>query len=360
VVAGRPLRRTLAAGALAGLAAGLAAGCAGVGPAALARGRPAYNTVINATEDQQVLSMIVRRRYGETFGMLAVASVTASLRTGAAFGGNVGIGPNSAYDGNLVPFSAELMIEDNPTIAYVPMRGEQFLQRMLAPVSAEQALLLERMSSAEVEVLRMLVRRVNGIVNPAFASQPVGPPPGFERFLALYGRLRERGRLDVVRSGEEYQLLLHDFADEEARDVDELLATLGIRTRRTGREAIALPLRFLVGAPRADAVDLETPSALEVIEAAGAGVAVPEAHLAEGLARAPAAGGFGLLAIHSSRERPRQASVAVRHRGWWFFVDAGDLRSKEAFLVLRTLIGLRLDQASAGPAVPVLTIPVAR
>lgn len=360
MVAGRALRRALA-GLLAGGAAGLAAGCAFVGPRALDRGRPTYNAVINATEDQQILSMIVRRRYDETFGMLAVASVTANIRVGATIGGNVGIGPNSAYDGNLVPFSAEALYEENPTISYVPMRGEQFLERMLAPVTAEQLLLLSRMSTEDVEVLRLLVRRANGLANPLYAPQPArDAEAAFERFVTLYARLRDAGRLDVVRSGEHYELLLHGFGGEDAAAVDELLGTLGLETSR-GREPISLPLRFFVGAPTTDAVELETPSVLEVIEAAGAGVVVPDDHLQDGIVRAPVLPvDAALLAIHSSRDRPALASVAVKHAGWWFYVDARDARSKQTFMVLRTLLGLRLDDGSAGSATPVFTIPVTR
>jgi hypothetical protein len=40
--------------------------------------------------------------------------------------------------------------------------------------------------------------------------------------------------------------------------------------------------------------------------------------------------------------------------------DASDAASKQAFLMLRTSIGLRLDEAKAGQVVPVLTVPVGR
>jgi hypothetical protein len=334
-------------------------GCAGVGPVALNNGRSAYNAVINATEDQQILSMIVRQRYDETFGMIAVSSVTASLRIGASVGGNVGIGASSGYEGNLVPFSAGATYEENPTISYVPMRGEQFIERMLAPVSAEQALLLSRMSTEEVEVLRMLVRRANGIVNPLFSSQSAGGE--FDRFVMLYARLRERGRLDVVRAADQqYQLLLHDFTEDEMHDVREFLQVLGVQVHLDNRGPIALPLRFFVGEPREDAIDLETPSAMEIIEAAGSGIEVPDAHLADGLARATAEIVTPFIAIHPSRDRPSHASIAVMHKGWWFFVDERDARSKQAFIILRTLIGLRLDEGTTGQVAPVLTVPVAR
>ncbi|WP_157273624.1 hypothetical protein [Thiobacillus denitrificans] len=338
-------------------------GCAAVGPAALNNGRSAYNTVINATEDEQILSIIVRRRYDETFGILAVSSVTASLRIGASAGTDVRIGPSGDYQGNLVPFSAGVTYEENPTISYVPMRGEQFIERMLSPVSAEQALLLSRMSTEEVEVLRMLVRRANGIVNPLFSSQPVvDGGNAFNRFVDLYGWLRERGRLDIVRSGDrQYQMLLHNFTQAEANKIGALLQVLGIQERSKNRDHIALPLRFFVGEPRTDVVDLETPSALEIIEAAGSGVEVPDAHLSEGLARSSVKAGMpALIAIHSSRDRPSRASVATMHKGWWLYVDARDARSKQAFMILQALIGLRLDEGNSGRGSPVLTIPVAR
>ena len=54
-------------------------GCSVIGPQSIANGRAAYNEVINQTEDQQMLTAIVRNRYGETISMLAVTNVTANL-----------------------------------------------------------------------------------------------------------------------------------------------------------------------------------------------------------------------------------------------------------------------------------------
>ena len=333
-------------------------GCATIGPAELANGRSTYNAVINETEDQQILSMIVRQRYDETFGMLAVSSVTASLRVGASLGANVGIGPQSGYEGNLVPLSAGATYEENPVISYVPMRGEEFVQRMLSPMSAEQTLLLTRMSTDEVEVLRFLIRRANGLANPLYSpGQAAGEGEAFDRFTELYARLRDAGELDIVQSSEgEFQVLIHDFA-EDSPEVAELLETIGVEGRREAG-AITIPLRFFVGTARGDGLDLETPSALEIIEAAGVGVEVPEQHRLEGLARSLERTSSEFMSIHSSRTRPPDSSIAVTHRGWWFFIDPRDVRSKQAFMVLRTLIGLRLNDAASEQDRPVLTVPV--
>jgi hypothetical protein len=105
----------------------------------------------------------------------------------------------------------------------------------------------------------------------------------------------------------------------------------------------------------------ETPSALEVIEAAALGVDVPAEHVTSRIARS-STGDYphALIAVHSSKQRPDFASVAVRHKGWWFFVDGRGPRSKHGFMILRTLIGLRLDATGPAQSAPVLTVPVTR
>ena len=338
------------------LVLGMLTGC--TGPAVLSNGRGTYNAVINRTEDEQILSMIVRQRYDETYGLLAVSSVTASIRVGARLGANVGIGSRSGYEGNLVPLSAGATYEEDPTISYVPLRGEQFVERMLAPISAEQTLLLGRMSSDETEAMRMLVRRANGLANPLYA--PTQSRPEFDRFIELYASLRDQGVLDVVRTDAgKYEALCHDYSSEQGVKVAELLDVLGIQHVAEQQADVRVPLRFFVGSARGGGIDLETPSALEVIEAAGLGVELPGVHLAEGIVRTSAADAMHrFLAVHSSSKRPDDAAVAVLHRGWWFFIDARDARSKQSFMILRTLIGLRLDDANRRQEAPVLVVPV--
>lgn len=222
---------------------------------------------------------------------------------------------------------------------------------------------MSRASTDEIEVLRLVVRRANGLGNPLYSHER--PASGFERFIDLYVSLRERGVLDIVRSQQgEYEMLLHGFAGDDEQGVRELLTTLGIRIDLDSqRDQVLLPMTFLVGAPRTDGVDLETPSVLEVIRAASTGVEVPEEHVTAGIARPPAPQGAedaSIVTIRSSRGRPENAAVAVEHRGWWFSIDATDTQSKQSFMIIRTLIGMRLDQTVPSQQAPVLTVPVAR
>jgi hypothetical protein len=98
--------------------------------------------VINIAEDEQILIAMVRQRYDETFGMMSVASVTASLRFAAQAGTNIGVGNSDNYAGNLVPLSVGVAYEENPTISYVPLSGEEFMRRLISPVPVGQWLLL--------------------------------------------------------------------------------------------------------------------------------------------------------------------------------------------------------------------------
>jgi hypothetical protein len=340
------------------IALGITTGCNTLGRVALRNGRGAYNDVINRTEDEQILAMIVCQRYDETYGLLSVSSVTASLKVGASLGANVGIGSDSSYAGNLVPFSAGATYEENPTISYVPMRGEEFVERMLAPITADQTVLLASMSTGEINAMKLLVRRANGVTNPAYASTPV--KSDFDRFVDAFARFRQQGVLDPVRSDDgSFRLLFHDYSPQQAADIGEMLRELGIhRTPAPGAE-LSLPLRFFVGSARGDGLDLETPSALEVIDVAGQGIDVPAEDVSDGFARtASLEPSDRFLAIHSSSHRPWNAAVAVEHRGYWFYIDSRDARSKQSFKILRTLIGMRLDKGPGEEPAPVLTIGV--
>ncbi len=103
-------------------------GCTLVGPASIKSGRMVYSETITATDQEQMLRAIVRDRYEESIALLSVASVTANVSTTRSIGINAGFGEDSAYAGNLVPFSAGVVYEENPTISYLPVDTPAYLQ----------------------------------------------------------------------------------------------------------------------------------------------------------------------------------------------------------------------------------------
>lgn len=354
----KPITRALCLAAGASVVASLY-GCNAVGPAALGSGRGAYNDIVNQTEDEQILAAIVRLRYDQTFGLLAVTSITANISVSSSVDAEAEIASGGSFEGGTL--GAGVLYEENPTISYVPVRGEIFVERMLAPLSADQTLLLSRMSTQDFEPLQLLVRRVNGLANPLFA--PADPGGGFDRFIELFRHLREQGVLDLVGSPNGgHEVFIHDLKPQQVGDVAELLATLGINEPVNPGSDQRIALHFFVGAATSDAIEIETPTALEVLRAASKGVAVPAAHVTDGIVRGGTGPVYdsGPLMVHAARERPVQASIATRHRDYWYFIDEGDVASKQTFLLLRTLVGLRLDSGEKGQLAPVLTVPVGR
>jgi hypothetical protein len=332
--------------------------CQAVGAEALATGRAAYNEVITRSGDEQLLALIVRDRYDETFGLLQVASVTAQVEVGAGADVNVPVGPLDNFAENLVPFAAGASYTESPTISYVPLSGEALMTRLVAPLSLTQALVLQRFDHEAGGVLRLAVRRANGLANALRPGQ--APSPAFRRVAELLEALGVAGTGDIVSQGDGYGLLLR--ADPASRpQVRELLELLGLRAFQAREGDLLIPVRAGIGAPPdGDALVLESRSILEILRFTGHGIEVPEEHLAAGLAEPPAgpATDGPAVRVRSSRERPRDASVAVRHRDWWFSIDASDTPSKRGFVRLRALVSMGLESAEHMPPAPMLTLPV--
>ena len=119
---------------------------------------------------------------------------------------------------------------------------------------------------------------------------------------------------------------------------------------------IRLPLRLAAG-NSTSAVHVQTRSALGVLRAFGAGIQIPAAHFEAGLVE-PRTAAMQFITIRSSKFRPENATVRIRFRDRWFYIDATDTKSKRAFLFLRTMIGMRLADPAAAQRAPILTVPL--
>jgi hypothetical protein len=336
---------------------------ASLGPGAIVRGRGLYNEVITATNNEQILELIVRARYGEPAGLLSVASVTASLRAAASTGAQFGIGPSSNYSGNLVPLSLGFAYEENPTIAYTTVQGERYATAILSPVGLDMLVLLAGSEWTPPRLTFVLVRQVNGLQNSM-----CGPPDArtaFDQSIALLEELERAGQASWASSARETDgaaLVIHDYAGK--RDVvQDLLRRWGLSPALAeGDRDIVLPLKLAVGHTTKSELNVVTRSAYDLVNLAASAVDVPPEHAVQGLTddALDCVSSFrGLLRIHSSPDAPSTAVLAsVRHRGYWFYISADDAESKRAFLLLQVLIGMRLVEGTP-QSMPTLTIPVA-
>ncbi len=347
--------------------AAFAGGCSRLGPNSIRGGRMAYNDAIVATGNEQVLAMIVRMRYEEPAGLLAVASVTAGVRIQGSVAGQFGVGASSNYAGNLVPLTAGMTYEESPTITYTPVQGETYLRQLLTPVPLDLTILLMNATGDSTMCATLLVRRINGVRNDDNApGAAAGESSQFARIVELLASLHRRGWLMWAQEAGEkpsIAMLLQGEGDEYVQQVRELHDALHLSAPQHVDQPITIPVYLGVGPRPAGAIEIVTRSAYDLFQVASAGVDVPVEHVESGLARAMANAGLASRYVHIVRteSRPADALVAIRHHGWWYSIDSRDQETKAAFRMLEALMSARIaDSASAKSAMPILTIPAAR
>jgi hypothetical protein len=329
-------------------------------------GRGDYTEAINKTEDEQLLLSIVKGRYGESYTLLAVSGVAANVRFRTNAGADIGVGPTSNYDGNLVPFSGGLAYEENPTITYTPVQGEQYLRQLLSPIPLNLLVLIIRSSTNSAATLTLFTNRINDMQNPDFLDGPNAKTDRrFERFVELVQELDQAGVIQLVEDPREnvpFDILITNYSPSYTGKVQEYLNLLGLPMPTEESKDIVLPVYFAVKGRDLDGVAISTRSTFDLMEILRAAIQVPEEHAKAGLAvHYPKTGLAGKnLRILASKDKPERAAVAVRHRGYWFYIHETDMRTKLYYVMIRTLWSVSIASASEQKAAPVLTIPVSR
>jgi hypothetical protein len=250
-------------------------------------------------------------------------------------------------------------------IAYTPIQGERYAKNILSPLGLDMMVLLLGIEHAPHQLLSILLKEVNGLQNPMY-----GPPQAraaFQDSVALLARLEDAGQATWGSTSAEdgtFVLAIHDYAPGNRGVVRDLLRKWGLpASLAQGDRDIVLPLNLAVGRVTRPELNVLTRSVYDLIEIAASAVEVPPELVAMGLAD-PGLDGLsplhGVLRIQSSPSYPSTgALVAVRHRGYWFYIPADDGPSKLAFRLLQTLIGMRLVEGTP-QTIPTLTIPVGR
>ena len=214
--------------------------------------------------------------------------------------------------------------------------------------------------------LLTLVERMNGLRLGVGAT--VEERSAFHRVATLLAQFRELGMaLWVQESGAtgRYELILSNYSPGRIAEVEEFLRLLDLRGNPAQESTIRIQVALGVRDGNFEGLAVQTRSVAEILHSVAASIEVPGEHVKEGLVQMrsvppEASGNLGpILRIHSSRSTPRQANIAVQHRGWWYYVDDTDLASKRAFLQIQMLFMTRLSEATRGAqAAPLLTIPV--
>lgn len=353
-------------------------GCAtGLGPKALRSERPDYNQQIVRSSDEQMLLNLVRIRYNDTPLFLELGSVVTSYGYDAALnaGGQVNInnGPATGQANMGTGFS----YSEHPTITYTPLAGDQFAERLLSPIPLDSIMLFSQSGWSVERLLLVTVLRINEMVNVPSATGPTPTrKPDYEQFLdfarrfqalqdgGLIGLNWERQGHETNAPGRNPHLWIRMPADTNsplAADVLQIFRDLNLPPGRNDFRLSAFPFKR-----PPDEVGIRCRSLMGVLYFLSTAVEPPPPHVRDGLVtvtRDRQAQPFDwkkftgeIMTVHSQKEHPANAAVAVKHRGWWFYIAENDQNSKITFNLLNTLFQL---QATTGTGKsPLLTLPV--
>jgi hypothetical protein len=344
----------------------LLAGCAVVGPPSIRNGRSVYNDAINDTNNQQLLMAIIRGRYSENASLLAVNSITANFSVATSAGIQFGFGNESNYAGNLVPFSASAVYEENPTVSYAPVEGQKYLRQLTSPVPLSLLVPLSESAVYPGALFTVLVARVNDLANPLFVPSSSGPDPGFTRFVQLVTQLGQAEVLNWVdetprRGG--YTVVIHHFSPRYDAESRELLRLLGLPGPPAAANEVVIPVSQGPGDGAGERIVITTRSVYDLMEIFSAAVDIPPDDIASGAAiNYPPTGILGArLHILRSRTEPENAYVTVKYHGWWYYIDKTDQPTKQFFQLLTVLWSATIaETTNRAQKAPILMLPASR
>ena len=169
-----------------------------MGPRTIPRARFNYNETIARSLNEQLLLNLVRLRYRDTPLFVDVGTVIAQY----SFSGKASASPLINVDGTEKTeygFGVSGSYSERPTITYEPLKGEQFTQRLLSPISPVNLILLSQSGWSIERLLLCCVQQINDLRN---APSTTGPTPSYvpenQEFQDLARLLRELQIADVL------------------------------------------------------------------------------------------------------------------------------------------------------------------
>ncbi len=337
-------------------------GCVSIGPNTIEPDIVDYGIAISRAAQREMLLNIIRLRYGEPPSFLQVTSVINQYN----IEGRLEVTGEWPRGGEVEPtVKGTGSYYDRPTITYVPLYGEEFLNTVITPVFPSGILLLSQAGMPADVVLSCGVDSINNLrnrPNVALSRTDDRADPGFVRLLELFAEMQGHG-FSPVR-----------FEKTKDTPVAVLTIPLGVEGEfseqfREARELLGLDpeitdFTLVYGsAKRAkEEIAIRTRSVLGMLTFVSRTVSIPEEpepstiHASrEGHEPQPVTAPYMTpMKVRHSRRAPADSAVAVKYRGYWFYVEENDSRSKAALTFL--LYATSLAKGGAKGIAPVITV----
>ena len=330
------------------------------GPILVSGSRTDYNVVLRQADDQQMLLNLVRLRYRDQAMFLEVSALNTQFSISNELNANTVLGQGDSYLG----VGGSIVAQETPTVSYTPLKGADFVQRILTPISLDTLVLLDSAGWSSDRLFRLLVDEMNDVGNAQGANGPTAAQaPPYEEFKHLASLLRQMGLAGLYTEAvyNDQAVLVFEPQALEHPQYHEFTGALGLNPKK-----LLFPLVVAAGRSANNSINLRFRSLAGVMYFLSQSVQVPEEDIAAGrvtVTRDAAGQPFdwqqvteGILTIKSSADAPDNASVAINYRNSWFYIDDSDLSSKSTFSLLGQVYQLQAGDAKS--VVPVLTLPV--
>ena len=333
-----------------------------IGPQSVARDRHLYAASLSDSWKEQTLLNIVKMRYLDPPVFVDVGNIVASysLVQGVSASGNI-IPNNQTPDATVGGFGT---YSNTPTITYTPLTGSKFIRGLATPLPPEAVFSsIEAGMPADV-ILFASVASINGLRNQEASLEGITPAdPDFHRVRALARKIQLSGAVRIVvkkDAGEEMVSFMTFRSEKVPPEIQSDIVELR-RLLKLNPSASEYKVRFGAVPSNDTEIAVITRSILSLMQTMAAEVGVPPEDLAQsrafpGFEHGDAVPGVvRMIRIHSGKSVPPDAFVSVKYRNSWFWIDDGDLESKQMF----SLIMMLFTMVDTGPqqSQPVLTIP---
>ena len=171
-------------------------------------------------------------------------------------------------------------MQETPTVSYPPLKGADFVQRVLAPISLDTLFLLDASGWSSDRLFRLMVDKMNGVENANGANGPTPErAPVYQDFKRAALLLRQL-ELEHLVSDATHQNQPVLFFEPEARDRAEYLELTGILGLNPNK--LIFPVTVAARGGSADSINLSLRSFAGVMYFLSQSVQVPEEDIAAG------------------------------------------------------------------------------
>lgn len=313
--------------------------CASMGPKTIPSDGFSYNQTISTQESEQLLYNIVKLRYAETPIFINVSSIINQYSRDA----RAGVESDNVFGGASVTPDISGGWSDKPTITYTPMSGKAFTETMLNPVPPSIIFYFIQSGWSASRWLNLTTTHINGIRNSVnTANRQLPADKEFKTVLQLLEIMQEKSIISLDVGAEEESKNINVFFPQEIADdtirltVDKFKKILNLSS-----DINRFPIRYGSFQKDRKEIYLQTHSLLEILMALSHNVDVPVEHILEGKTYDSGNAETNIkLKIHSSEDKPANAFVMVKNRGYWFYIDDSDWESKTTFGIVQVLLNL--------------------